>query len=434
MNKTSSAFFVTCILCLVGLTASPAQWLQQNSGTTAKLTDVVMLDSMTAIVVGYSGTILKTTNAGASWIPKMAGGTDWNALSFANATQGVAVGNNGGFGMTTNGGETWTTSTLAGRNLLSVAYVNSAAIFFGTDSGEVFRTTNAGITWTTVLNQLLGTNDLFFAMNLVPRYTLYALPFYQFGGSVYRSTDGGGSWTQQLLRMGINARAVRGDFVRRGSTAFIVGNNGQFTYPPIILRLTPQDTAWTTVYYPITQFVNLTLRDISVPSEQIGYACGDWGMIVKTVNGGGTWDTVRTGTSRFLNAIHFFNTQRGFAVGDSGMILFTLNGATSVRENEDAPSEVKLLQNYPNPFNTTTKITFVLPLFSQDPAQLREGLLVSLKIYDVLGNDVATLVDERLTPGIYERTFDATGFASGVYIYRLTTPLGSLSRKLLLLK
>jgi photosystem II stability/assembly factor-like uncharacterized protein len=442
MNKNCSAFFTMCILFSFGGTQSHAQWLQQTSGTTAKLTDIVMLDSTTAIAVGYNGTILKTTNAGGSWIPKITSGPDWNALSFANATQGVAVGNNGGFGMTTNGGETWVTSTQGGGNLLSVAYVNSATILFGSDSGSIFRTTNGGVSWSRAFLDNGPIKDIFFTPTIAPTYSLYGItPI-----TAYKSTDTGSSWTPQSLPFILwvwGASATRGCFTAGGSTAFIVGYDGQLAEIPVILRRRQSDTSWQRYAFPPSSPVR-PLFDVSTPTSEVAYACGYPGVIFKTTDGGDSWQLSNNSPLRRLNGIHFFNAQRGLVVGDSGTILFTSNGATFVRENEDAPSEVKLFQNYPNPFNATTKITFVLPLFSQDPARLREGLLVSLKIYDALGREVATLVDERLTPRIYERTFsaeggsasggDAMGFASGVYIYRLATPFGSRSRKLLLLK
>ncbi len=87
-------------------------------------------------------------------------------------------------------------------------------------------------------------------------------------------------------------------------------------------------------------------------------------------------------------------------------------GLTSLdveRNDEAAPTKFALSQNYPNPFNPTTKMSFVIGHSS----------LVSLNVYDVLGREVATLVNEKLGPGNHERAFDAGGLPSGVYFYRL---------------
>ena len=80
-----------------------------------------------------------------------------------------------------------------------------------------------------------------------------------------------------------------------------------------------------------------------------------------------------------------------------------------VQTNPEIPKEYKLMQNYPNPFNPNTNIRYTLP----------KNSFVSLKVYDVLGKEVATLVDESLTPGTYKVTFDALGYSSGVYFYRI---------------
>jgi hypothetical protein len=90
------------------------------------------------------------------------------------------------------------------------------------------------------------------------------------------------------------------------------------------------------------------------------------------------------------------------------------------------PSEYKLYQNYPNPFNSSTVITYHLPIKD----------FVTLKIYNILGNEVATLVNEEKPAGIYQVNFDSNlyNLASGVYFYRLTAKNYSDTKKLLLIK
>ena len=99
---------------------------------------------------------------------------------------------------------------------------------------------------------------------------------------------------------------------------------------------------------------------------------------------------------------------------------------TSVEQIEDEllPTEFLLDQNYPNPFNPSTTIRFALPKTSN----------VTIKIYDVLGRQVATLVDEEYQAGVYKVVFEAGDLASGLYIYRIQTQSFSQSRKLMLLK
>jgi hypothetical protein len=82
---------------------------------------------------------------------------------------------------------------------------------------------------------------------------------------------------------------------------------------------------------------------------------------------------------------------------------------TTVDRNGAIPSEFSLSQNYPNPFNPTTNIQFAVP----------QAGPVSLRVYDVLGREVALLVDDVLKPGYYTARFDGHTLASGVYFYRL---------------
>jgi hypothetical protein len=93
--------------------------------------------------------------------------------------------------------------------------------------------------------------------------------------------------------------------------------------------------------------------------------------------------------------------------------VLEIANVTSVDRTTDAPNGFVLMQNYPNPFNPTTVVSSQLAVVSN----------VRIVIYDLLGREVATLVNERRAPGIYHDTFDGTGLASGVYIYRLTAGL-----------
>jgi len=97
--------------------------------------------------------------------------------------------------------------------------------------------------------------------------------------------------------------------------------------------------------------------------------------------------------------------------------------------SSEIPSQFSLSQNYPNPFNPTTKIRFALPLSPKG-----EGLGVRLKIYDILGREVETLVNEQLKPGTYEVTWDASDYSSGVYFYSVQAGNYKETKKMILEK
>ena len=92
--------------------------------------------------------------------------------------------------------------------------------------------------------------------------------------------------------------------------------------------------------------------------------------------------------------------------------------------NNNLPEEYSLFQNYPNPFNPSTNIKYVIA----------SRMFVSLKVFDALGKEVATLVNEKQNPGTYEVTFDAVQLSSGVYFYKLISEDFSETKKMILLK
>ena len=112
----------------------------------------------------------------------------------------------------------------------------------------------------------------------------------------------------------------------------------------------------------------------------------------------------RVAAVREINGIQY----RGFS---NIAFATTLVGISNVQEVSSSPKTFRLEQNYPNPFNPATVIDF----------QLAVGGFTSLTVYNLLGQEVATLVNENLASGKHEATWDASGVASGMYIYRLTS-------------
>jgi hypothetical protein len=108
-----------------------------------------------------------------------------------------------------------------------------------------------------------------------------------------------------------------------------------------------------------------------------------------------------------------------------GIAVLTVNqGTTSIDNEKESPASFMLSQNYPNPFNPTTKISWQSTLSSHQ----------SLIVYDLLGNEIATLVDENKPAGKHEATFNASGLSSGIYFYRLRAGSFTEIKKMILLK
>jgi len=139
-----------------------------------------------------------------------------------------------------------------------------------------------------------------------------------------------------------------------------------------------------------------------------------------------------------LSSITFTDSIKGWISGFYGTILHTTNGGVTFIENETfsyQPKDFLLSQNYPNPFNPTTTIRFTI---SDLPAG-RQGLqFTTLKVYDLLGSEIATLVNEEKPAGSYEVEFSANGggagLPSGIYFYQLKAGNYIETKKMVLLK
>jgi hypothetical protein len=106
-------------------------------------------------------------------------------------------------------------------------------------------------------------------------------------------------------------------------------------------------------------------------------------------------------------------------------ITYKLTNVTGISTNKsNVPTSFSLEQNYPNPFNPTTTISFSLPSKS----------FVSLKVFDITGREVATIVSEEMSSGTYSRLWNAANVSSGIYFYRIQTGSYTQTKKLVLLK
>jgi len=168
-----------------------------------------------------------------------------------------------------------------------------------------------------------------------------------------------------------------------------------------------------------------SFNTIQFVNSQTGYVSG--GGIWKTTNAGDTWFHQLNTTYDNFYGLHFADANVGFAVGYQGIIAKTLDGGgiISIKNiSNEVPQNWMLSQNYPNPFNPSTKIKL----------EVKKSERIIIKVYDLLGKEIAALVNQRLNPGSYELTFNAGNIPSGVYFYRLEAGDFIQTKKMIFIK
>jgi hypothetical protein len=307
--------------------------------------------------------------------------------------------------------------------LNAFTFVNTA-LFAATDHG-VYSSVDSGNSWKADTAGL-GLDPLFLSPGGTVGIASSGSKLFtmkSFAGTVYSSPIDSVSWTQvtsQYYNSGYAMAAVdtaiviatlKGIYVFDGDSTWLPRNNG----------LPISDTTWLASCIFATSdsllFAYLSSTSATVYSKQI-YATSDVGKTWIQVNDSvfsGASVTAMATTGKYL----FAGTQMG------GWRIPIADVITSVRDNRPhVPSQYILYQNYPNPFNPTTVIAYSLPA----PAA------VTLKVYDLIGREIKTLVNERQNAGQHSMTFDGSNYPSGVYFYRLQAGTYSQTKKLIELK
>jgi photosystem II stability/assembly factor-like uncharacterized protein len=314
------------ILILVDITSLNAQWSQQNSGTNEKLTDIFMLDSVTAIAVGRGRSILRTSDAGKTWknlTIMLSSVVPWNDVSFFDNTYGIVVGD-GAFRITSDKGKSWYQGVIPfNRKYLSSIYLSPGNIYVGDDSGWVHHSLDTGKTWSSEKISDEPVRSLFFWRGpYVSSLPIYALT----PSKLYKNQEfPPGQWSEISIPVQeLGSEVFQGEFANGGGPGFIVGVLGDKWSQPSILRRLISTETWQSLIIP--DLPEGILFGVSIPSEKFVYTCGTNGMIAKSSDGGEFWSVSKVPITKDLNAISFFDNSRGFAVGDSGIILYTENG------------------------------------------------------------------------------------------------------------
>jgi photosystem II stability/assembly factor-like uncharacterized protein len=450
MKKLS---FLMIAAFLITAEAIP-QWLLQATPTTSALNSVSVVNANVIYAAGDYETIIKSTNGGVNWVKlrENPAGKDYQEIHFINETTGIAVGGLytpikvGVISRTTNGGLNWIDISSTDICWRALCFINSATGFAGgwvnsVSYSAVFKTTNGGLNWLQAQAfNCYGIEDFHF----INDNTGWATGDHSGGEAVYKTTNGGYSWTlQSNFGNGVWLCSV---FFVNANTGWVTGQQSS-PWSGLLRKTTNGGVNWTAQAHHNTN----ELYELFFLNENTGWVAGDQPKMQKTTNGGINWNVQTTPDAWWMWDVHFIDANTGWAAGSQGKVFFTTNGGGPVSVQNistEVPSSCSLSQNYPNPFNPETKIRFSVQK-TENGKQLNHGLsfpsasvggyplghpLVTVKIYDPLGREVETLVNEALQPGTYEVSFNGSRYNSGVYFYRLLSERYSETRKMLLLK
>lgn len=374
----------------------------------------------------FTNFIFKTTDGGATWTPQSHGisaasnGQVYGA-HMLNANDGYLITWQPRPYRTTDGGATWvqqTTVDAFGGFLYDIKMADTANGYMVGSSGRAYKTTNGGLLWDTLT---VPTRSYAFQSLEMPQPNVLMIVGAT-GVSMY-SVDGGANWTMentQASSITLNGSAVwvnpQGGvtYWAVGTSATIMKNNSF----PVPVELVSFGAS------VIDGKVHLNWRTTTELNNS--------GFEVERRTGAGEWTKIGfvTGSGTTVAQKDYSFIDQSAASGKYSYRLRQVDydGTASysgvVEVDLSSPISFTLDQNYPNPFNPVTTIKY----------QVAEPSLVTLKVYDVIGNEVVVLVNKEQETGSYSINFNASKYASGMYIYKLTAGKFEKTLKMMLLK
>jgi len=367
----------------------------------------------TCVFAGSSGGgVYLSTNNGTSWSEMDSGLTNMgiSALTTIPNGSGGTIIFAGTFGSgvfkSTNLGKSWDSTALGKEDVWALA-ASGTNIFAGTQNG-MYISANQGASWSEINSGFTNPAAPIVNTLLINGQDVLAGTT----GGIFLSTDNGTKWTASssgLPNTDVWALSKYSSKIFAGtSLGLYVSTNG--------------GSSWI-----LTPLANQNVWALASKDTMLFAATRDSGVYIST-DTGAAWVTIDSGLADFNISSLAVNDSNIFA-GALGVYVLPFNlifaVPTGIKQlDSKIPNDFALSQNYPNPFNPTTTINF----------SVRKESFVSIKVYDALGREIATLVNEQKPTGNYKVDFNGSGLASGIYFYRMSAGNFTGIKKLVLLK
>jgi len=427
MKKQIILALLLSIICL----SSFSQWKTYYTSTNESFREVKLVDNNTIWACGSGGVVVRTVNAGVSWINSSGNLPNlgyWHIFALDESNAWVTGGSNGArIFRTTNGGVIWIEQTYAQPYWINkIHFFNSNTGIFirdplnpngGNDTAGFFITRNGGLNWYRSANSPRTTILYENCMEVVDSSFVCIID----NDKIYM-LKGGLDNIWQIVQVAPSIMLWNASFIN-SNTGYLSCYSTAFE----IFKTTNAGLNWNS----FATHDNLATMDLDyIPNTNFAFVTAQHEVRVST-NSGLNWCYTAQylpADSVYLTQIDAGDTNSVWLAGDRGYLFrYDVNymspfiGINNI--STEVPLKFVLYQNYPNPFNPVTKIRFDVPISGD----------IIFTVYDVLGKLIYSL-NENKSSGTYEITFDGNDLASGIYYYSLNAAGTTKVKKMILLK
>jgi photosystem II stability/assembly factor-like uncharacterized protein len=448
--SNGSDIYAATITGLYRSTNNGDNWNKVNIGSSSDIVTAVTFNGTTLIAAGIDSEVFTSSDNGATWTPVRNTFLGVYGHALAATSERLSIGTPAGHFTSTDGGATMSFESegMSGRAVQGLFIFAGSWLYCGASGGGLSRSGIDGKSWakveglTSSVNSITSQGSYLFAGtgNGVWRSPNNTMNWTQmsetFGGNgiqtiapystalfagtrnaVYRSTNSGENWVKR--DSGLSGLEHVHRFLSAGTSVFMCASTG-------VYRSLDNGDIWETVTNGLEIPMGYDLVRYTPTGGVTHLFVSSYGTVYRSVNNGNTWSNVTTD----IVQPDLFR----LAIGGSYLYASSFSGAiyrrpladlvVSVETEKTVPGQFFLEQNYPNPFNPATTIHYTLPRSAH----------VKLTIHDVLGREIAALVNEEQSAGWKQVQWNAHIVPSGIYFYRIQSGNFVDCKKMILMK